>query len=145
MTQQKQRKQLHLTDNKNIFTYCFQSVQRLQPNSKIYHKKFHVYQAQRIQPKIRDIHTATATYTTQFYQSYIGNNKPNKHNPNNQNNEISVGFTTNTKFVLLELRKRKFWSNSYSNYNQFQKIHIQTISYILSITNLYISSIPKNL
>ena len=75
MEQQKQRKQLHLTDDTNIFTYCFQSIQRLQD---LCHKKFHVYQAQRIQPKIKDIHTATTTYTTQFYQSYIANNKPNK-------------------------------------------------------------------
>ena len=36
MAQQKQRKELHLTDDKNIFTYCFQSLQRLQPNSKTY-------------------------------------------------------------------------------------------------------------
>ena len=36
MAQQKQRKQLHLTYDKNIFTYCFQSIQRLQPNSKTY-------------------------------------------------------------------------------------------------------------
>ena len=32
MAQQKQRKQLILTDNKNISTYRFQSIQRLQPN-----------------------------------------------------------------------------------------------------------------
>ena len=32
MVQQKQRKQLILTDNKNISTYRFQSIQRLQPN-----------------------------------------------------------------------------------------------------------------
>ena len=32
MTQQKQRKQLILTDNKNIFTYRFEPMQRLQPN-----------------------------------------------------------------------------------------------------------------
>ena len=36
MTQQKQRKQLLLTDDKNIFTYCFQLIQRLQPNPKTY-------------------------------------------------------------------------------------------------------------
>ena len=36
MAQQKQREQLHLTDEKNIFTYCFQSIQRLQLNSKTY-------------------------------------------------------------------------------------------------------------
>ena len=34
MVQQKQRKQLLLTDDKNVFTYCFQSIQCLQPNSK---------------------------------------------------------------------------------------------------------------
>ena len=32
MAQQKQRKQLILTNDKNIFTYCFQLIQRLQPN-----------------------------------------------------------------------------------------------------------------
>ena len=52
-------------------------------------------------------HMAITTYTTQFYESCIPNNKPNKHN---QNNDINVGFTTNTKFVLLQLRQRKFWS-----------------------------------
>ena len=83
-------------------------------------------------------------YTTQFYESYIPNNKPNKHNPNNQNNNINVGFTTNTKFVLLQLRQHKFWSIHTHISTNFKK-HIQPISYILSITNLYISSIPKNL
>ena len=34
MTQWQQRKQLTLTDVKNIFTYCFQPIQRLQPNFK---------------------------------------------------------------------------------------------------------------
>ena len=34
MGQQKQRKQLILTDNKNIFTYCFQLIQRIQHNFK---------------------------------------------------------------------------------------------------------------
>ena len=32
MTQQKQRKQLILTDNQNISTYYFQPIQRLQPD-----------------------------------------------------------------------------------------------------------------
>ena len=35
---------------------------------------------------------------------------PNQHKPNNQNNCINVGFTTYTKFVLLKLRQRRFWS-----------------------------------
>ena len=32
MAQQKQRKQPTLIDDKNIFTYCFQQMQCLQPN-----------------------------------------------------------------------------------------------------------------
>ena len=32
MTQQKQRKQPILTDGKDIFTYCFQPIQRIQHN-----------------------------------------------------------------------------------------------------------------
>ena len=36
MAQQKQRKQPILINGKNIFTHCFQSIQRLQPNSKTY-------------------------------------------------------------------------------------------------------------
>ena len=90
MAQQKQRKQLHLTDDKNIFTYCFQSLQRLQLNSKTYAMRNFMY----TKHNVDNLHTATTTYTTQFYQSYIANNKPNKHNPNNQNNDINVGFTT---------------------------------------------------
>ena len=61
MTQQKQRKQLILTDNKNISSDRFEPAQQ-------WHKKFHVYQAQR---KIQNIifHTVVTTYTTQFYNS----------------------------------------------------------------------------
>ena len=32
MAQQRQRKQIVLTNDKNIFTCCFQLIQRLQPN-----------------------------------------------------------------------------------------------------------------
>ena len=39
MAQQKQRKQLILTDDKNIFTHSFQPIQRLQPNFTIYGKE----------------------------------------------------------------------------------------------------------
>ena len=82
-------------------------------------------------------HMAITTYTTQFYESCIPNNKPNKHN---QNNDINVGFTTNTKFVLLQLRQYKFWSIQIQFSTNFKKIHIQPISYISSITILYIRS-----
>ena len=34
MAWQEQRKQTILIDGKNILTHCFQSIQRLQPNSK---------------------------------------------------------------------------------------------------------------
>ena len=61
------------------------------------------------------------TYTTQFYQSYIANNKPNKHKPNSQNNDINVGFTTNTNFVLLQLRRHKLCSNHIQILTNFQK------------------------
>ena len=47
--------------------------------------------------------------------SHTPNKQTYKHNPNNQNNDIDVGFTTNIKFILLQLRQRKYWS-----------IHIQT-------------------
>ena len=114
MEKQKQRKQLILTNDKNIFTYCFQPIQRLQPNfitddirNFMYTKhnggnaKLRIFsfipQRQRTQPNFMN-HTYQTTKQT------------NKHNSNNQNNDISVGFTTNTKFMLSQLRQRKFWS-----------------------------------
>ena len=67
MAQQKQCKQLILIDTKNIFTYCFQPIQRLQPNimtdsrrtsiisknngSNWQHEKFHTY----LTPKRKNI------------------------------------------------------------------------------------------
>ena len=117
MVQQKQRKQLLLTDDKNIFTYyCFQY--------------------NRDNPKLRIFSfIPTTTYAAHFYESYIPNSKPNKHNPNNQNNDINVGFTTNTKFVLLQLRQRKFWSihiqisTNFKKFifNQFRTFHASPI------------------
>ena len=56
MAQQKQLKQLILTYNKNIFIYRFQTIQRLQLEFyDCWHKKFHVYQAQWIQRKIKKL------------------------------------------------------------------------------------------
>ena len=49
MAQQKKRKQLILTDDKNIFTYCFQPIQRLQPNFNI--DGIRNFMAQQKQPK----------------------------------------------------------------------------------------------
>ena len=55
-------------------------MQCLQPNSKTYVIRNFMH------TKIKDIlfHTGTTRYTTQFCESDIPNNKPNKHNPNNQ-------------------------------------------------------------
>ena len=80
MAQQKQLKQLILTDDKNIFTCCFQPIQRLQPNFKtegtgnfMYTKhnrdnaKLRIFsfipQRQPIQPNFMD-RTAKCTYQT---------------------------------------------------------------------------------
>ena len=54
-----------------------------------------------------------------------------KNNPNNLNNDINVGFTTNTKLVILQLRQRKFWSIHIQistnfkkfTFNQFRTFH----------------------
>ena len=67
MAQPKQLKKLILTDNRNIFTNRFQTIQRLQANF--------------MNDSIRI--------------SYIPSNQTYKHSPNNQNNDINLGFTTN--------------------------------------------------
>ena len=46
---------------------------------------------------------------------YIPDNQTRTQNPNNQNNDIKLGFTSNTKFTTLQLRQHKFCN-----------IHIQT-------------------
>ena len=113
MAQQNQRKQPILIDIKNIFTYCFQSIQRLQPNSKtnaiinfMYTKhnwnnpKLRTFsfipQRRRIEPNFMN-------------DTYQTTNQANT-TPTTKTTTINVGFTTNTKFVLLQLRQRKFWS-----------------------------------
>ena len=66
MAQQKQRKQLILTDDNNIFTYCFQSIQRFQPNIKTDDiKNFMAQQKQRKQI----IATDDKNIFTYFFQS----------------------------------------------------------------------------
>ena len=49
MAQQKQRKQLILTDNQNISTYHFQPMQRLQPN--FITDGLRIFMAEQKQPK----------------------------------------------------------------------------------------------
>ena len=112
MAQQKQRKQPIWIDGKNIFTYCFQSIQRLQPNSKTYAiRNFMHTKHNGDNPKLRIFSFLPEQQRIQsdfMNHTYQRTNQTN--NPNNQNNDINVGFTTNTKFMLLQLRQRKFWS-----------------------------------
>ena len=55
MAQQKQRKQPILIDGKNIFTYCFQPMHRLQPNfTTDVTRNFLAQQKQRKQPHLKD-------------------------------------------------------------------------------------------
>ena len=66
--------------------------------------------SKRRQRKINNIlcHTTMATYTTEFYESYIPKNQTYKHNLINDSNDINVDFITNSKFMLLQLRQCKF-------------------------------------
>ena len=87
-------------------------------------------------PKSRIFSVIPQRRRIRMYESYIPNNKPNKDYPNNRNNDINVGFTTNTKFVLLQLRQRKFWSIHIQistnlkkfKFNQFCTFHASPIS-----------------
>ena len=54
------------------------------------------------------------------------------HNPNNQNNDINVDFTINTKFMLLQLTTETTQILQYSYLNSARN---WPISYISSITN----------
>ena len=129
MAQQKQRKQLHLTYDKNIFTYCFQSIQRLQPNSKTYAIRNFMYTKHNgDNPKLRIFIPQRRRIQPNFIS--------HKWQTTNQINTTQTTKTTASTWVL---------PLTHSLCSQFQKIHIQTISYISSITNLYISSTPKNL
>ena len=85
MAQQKQRKQFILTDDKNILTYCFQPMQRLQPNFKtdgirnFMHTKpngdnaklkifFFISQRRRIKPNFMNHNTKQPNKQTQLKQ-----------------------------------------------------------------------------
>ena len=54
MEQKKERKKPILIDGKKIFTHCFQSIQRLQPNSKTFALRNFMYtKHNRDNPKLR--------------------------------------------------------------------------------------------
>ena len=127
MAQQKQRKQLILTDKKNISTYLFQSIQRLQPNfmtdgirNFMYTKhngdnaKLRIFsfipQRQRIQPKFMNDRIKTFIHTKQL----------NTH----------THTTRTTKFCSIHIQTPQ-------EIGRFRTFHPSQI--------LYISSTPKNL
>ena len=130
--QQKQRKQLTIIDDKNIFTYSFQPIQRLQPNFKIEGIRNFIYNKHNgdkaklrlfsLKPQRQRIQSNFMNYPYQSMSHNIGLYKYN------QSNDIKVGFTTRTKFMLLQLRQRNFWS-----------IHIQ----ILQLIDQYCSFHPS--
>ena len=147
MAKQKQRKQPILITGKNIFTYFFKSIQRLKPNSKTYAIRNFMYtkyngdnpklsiflfipQRRRIQPNFMN-HTYQTTNQTNTTQT--------------TKTTTSTWVSPQHKVCALTTETTQILEYSYSHFNQFQKIHIQPISYISSITNLYISLIPKNL
>ena len=142
MAQQKQHKQLILTDDKNIFACCFQLIQRLQPNFKtdgirsfMYTKhngdnaKLRIFsfvpQRQPIQPNFMN-HTYQTTKHT---------------------NTTQTTKTTTSKLVspLPQSLCSYNWGNANSGVFIFKFCNICPISYISSIVNLHSSSIPKNL
>ena len=147
MVQQKQRKQPILIPGKNIFTYCFQSIQCLQPNSKTYTIRNFMY------PKHNRDNSKLRIFSFIPQRRRIQSNFMNHtYQTTNQTNTTQTTKTTTSTWVspqhkvcALTTEATQILEYSYSDFNQFQKIHIQTISYISSITNLYISSIPKNL
>ena len=148
MAQQKQCKQPILIDGKNIFTYCFQSIQRLQPNSKTYaiRNNFMYTKHNGDNPKLRIFSFISEQRRIQ------PNFMKHTYQTTNQTNTTQTTKTTTSTWVSPPTQSLCCynWDNanseySYSHFNQHQKIHIQPISYISSITNLYILSIPKNL
>ena len=101
MAQQKQLKQLILTNNKTIITYRFQPVQRLQPEFMTYGTRNFTYTKPNGDCSKRRI--LSFIPQRQRKQTKYANNQTYKHNPNKQNNDIDVGFTTNKKPMLLQL------------------------------------------
>ena len=127
MTQQKQCKQLLLTHDKNIFTYCFQSIQRLQPNSKTYAIRNFKYTK----------HNGDSPKSRIF--SFIPQRRPVQPNfmnhtyqTTNQTNRIQTTKTTTSTWVspLTQSLCSYNWDNANFGVFIFQKVHIQPISYI---------------
>ena len=91
MTRQKQRKQPILTDDKNIFNYCFQPIQRFQTNFKVDGMKNVMAQQKQRKELISTDDKIIFTYCVQpikrlqpnFNNDDIRNFKYTKHNRDN--------------------------------------------------------------
>ena len=105
MAQQRQRKQSVLTDDKSIFTCFFQPTNttlttQYFKTDDIRNSMYTKHNGDNAKLRIFSfIPQRTITYRTQFCESYILNSQPYKHNPNNQNNNINVGFTPLTEIL----------------------------------------------
>ena len=105
MTQQKQRKQLILTDNKNISTYRFQSIQRLQPNFMTDDIRNFMYTIRngdntklRIFSFIPQRQRKQPNFMNDSIRTFIHTRQPNTcTQPEQPNNNINVGFTKDVK------------------------------------------------
>ena len=103
MAQPKQLEKLILTDNRNIFTNRFQTIQRLQANfmtdgirNFMYTKHNGNYAKLKIFSFIPQRQCKQPNFMNDSIRiSYIPSNQTYKHSPNNQNNDINMGFTTN--------------------------------------------------
>ena len=111
MAKQKQGMQLILTDSKDSFTNRFQTIQRFQVNfmndgiwNSMYTKhngEYLSYRNDNVQPN----------FMNDSIRTFIHTKQPNiQTQPEQPKQRHQRGFTTNTKFMLLQLRQRKFWS-----------------------------------
>ena len=99
MTQQKQRKQLILTDNKNISTCRSQQIQHLQPNNyDWWHKKFHLYQPQWRQRRIKILSFISQrqrkqpNFMNNSIRTFVHTKQPNTYTqPEQPKHDINVG------------------------------------------------------
>ena len=119
MVQQKKRKQLILTDDENIFTYCFQPIQRLQPNFKtdgitnfIYTKHNRDNAKIKIFSFIQQRQCIPPNFMNYTYQTTKQTNtsRTTKTTASTWVSPLTQVCAMTTKFRLLQLRPRKFWS-----------------------------------
>ena len=161
MAQQKQRKQFILTDIKNIFTYHFQPIQRLQP--KFMADGIRNFMAGQKQPKqliLTDFSKKSFTYRFQpiqrlqpkFMADGIRNVMYTKHKKNSaklrlfsvipQQQHIQPNFMTDNRNDLTT-ETTQILCYSYSNFvmnRQHKQLNQMTICATVQRKNLYLTS-----